>query len=372
MIGNPPYVQIQNFSGQPIQKDWEKQNYQTFAKTGDIYCLFYEKGYRLLRKQGVLAFITSNKWMRAGYGEKLRQFFLDNTSIERLIDFGDSPIFSEATTYTNILLFEKGKTTGTSKAWDMSTAYRKATSLARMLEENPAGAALFNEESFVIASTEMAAIKERIEKIGSPLKSWDIAIYRGTLTGFNEAFIIDGKRKDELIAADPKNAEIIKPILRGRDIKRYRVDFADLWLINTHNGHGKTPPINVKNFPAIKARLDQYLPELSKRQDKGVTSYNLRNCAYLEEFEKEKIVWLEMSPRPNFAYSDSEVFVLNTAHVLTGKHLKLLLAILNSEIMDCYFPMVSTDVRGKTRALHQAVHGTYAYHSIPERLCLLP
>ncbi|RLJ16095.1 restriction endonuclease [bacterium endosymbiont of Escarpia laminata] len=349
VIGNPPYVQIQKFSGQQIQKEWEEQNYETFAKTGDVYCLFYEKGHRILCNQGILTFITSNKWMRAGYGRKLRQFFLNQTSIDQLLDFGDSQIFSEATTYTNVLLFEKTKKEHTPKAWDLSSAYREAASLVRMLDENPSGAALFNEEGFVIAPAEMAAIKKQIEKVGTPLKDWDIAINYGIKTGFNEAFTIDGKKKDELIAQDPKSAEIINPILRGRDIKRYRIDFADLWLINTHNGYGKTPPIDVTNYPTIKTYLDQFLPKLTKRKDKGVTPYNLRNCAYLEKFEKEKIFWLEMSPIPNFAFSAEEVFILNTSYILTGEKLKWVLAILNSSVLDCYFPLISTDVRGKTR-----------------------
>lgn len=349
VIGNPPYVQIQKFSGQKVQKEWEKQKYETFTKTGDIYCLFYEKGHRILRKQGVLAFITSNKWMRAAYGEKLRRFFLNQTTIEQLIDFGDSPIFSEATTYTNILLFEKAPSLQEPKVWDISSAYREAISLSQMLDENHRGVALFSQESFVIASAEMAKIKKRIEKVGTPLKEWDIAIYRGILTGFNEAFIINGKKKDELITKDPKSAEIIKPIVRGRDIKRYNVDFADLWLINTHNGYGNILPIDVHDYLTIKTHLDQYWDKLRVRQDKGITPYNLRNCAYVKDFEKDKIVWLEMSPRPNFAYSDTPLFVLNTSYILTGKNLKWLLAVLNSEIMDFYFPLISTDVRGKTR-----------------------
>jgi very-short-patch-repair endonuclease/type I restriction-modification system DNA methylase subunit len=362
VIGNPPYVQIQNFSGQQVQKDWEAQKYESFAKTGDIYCLFYEKGYRLLKDKGALAFITSNKWMRAAYGEKLRRFFLSKVEIEQLIDFGDSPIFSEATTYTNILLFEKGKQANSPIAWDLSSAYRKATSLERMLDENPAGAALFNEESFVIASAEMAAIKQRIEQVGTPLKEWDIAIYRGILTGFNEAFIIDGQKKDELIAADPKSAEIIKPILRGRDIKRYRVDFADLWLIATFPALN----LNIDDYPAVRDYLKSFGRKLHQTgevigKDENGTLLKSRKktgnkwfetqdqISYFKEFSKAKIVWLEMSPKPNFAYSINEDFVLNTSYILTGNNLKWLLAILNSEIMDCYFPMVATDVRGKTR-----------------------
>lgn len=362
VIGNPPYVQIQKYSGQQIQKDWGKQNYEAFTKMGDMYCLFYEKGYRILRDQGILTFITSNKWMRAGYGKKLRQFFLNQTSIDQLLDFGDSPIFSEATTYTNVLLFEKTKVRCTPRVWDLSSAYRNATSLERMLEENPSGVALFNEEGFVIASVEMAAIKEQVEKVGTPLKDWDVAINYGIKTGFNESFIIDDKTRDELIAQDRKSTEIIMPILRGRDIKRYRMDFADLWLIATF------PALNldISEYPAVHDYLKTFGRKLNQtgeiigKDDNGNLVKSRKKTgnkwfetqdqiSYYKEFEKEKIVWLEMSPRPNFAFSSKEIFVLNTSYILTGERLKWILAIVNSSVLDCYFPLVSTDVRGKTR-----------------------
>jgi hypothetical protein len=139
-------------------------------------------------------------------------------------------------------------------------------------------------DSWVILSEIEQRIKEKIEKVGTPLKEWDINIYRGVLTGCNEAFIIDGKKKEELIRQDKKSAEIIRPILRGRDIKRYGYHFADLWLINTHNGFKEKgiKPVNINKYPAIKKHLDKYYPELEKRQDKGDTPYNLRNCAYMD------------------------------------------------------------------------------------------
>lgn len=362
VIGNPPYVQIQSFSGQAVQNDWERQKYETFAKTGDMYCLFYEKGYRLLRKHGVLAFITSNKWMRAAYGEKLRQFFLDKVSIDRLIDFGDSPIFSEATTYTNILLFKKSRIRHDLKTWDLSTAYRKVTSLPSMLEENEAGTPLFTFDGYVIVSPEMALIKQRIEAVGTPLKDWNINIYRGILTGFNEAFIIDEKKRAELIAADPRSAEIIKPVLRGRDIKRYRIDYADLWLIATFPALN----INIDDYPAVCEYLKSFGAKLNQtgevvgrnengeiiksRKQTGNKWFETQDqIAYYGEFSKEKIVWLEMSPEPNFAFIKNEIYILNTSYILTGKHLKWLLPILDSELLNGYFPMITTDVRGKTR-----------------------
>ena len=367
VIGNPPYVQIQRFSGQQIQKDWEKQKYATFAKTGDIYGLFYERGYRLLRDHGVLAFITSNKWMRAGYGQKLRRFFLNGTAISRLIDFGDSQIFSDATTYTNIMLLEKAMKKKEPKVWDLSPVYRKATSLVLMLHENPAGTALFSDIAFVIVKPELALIKKQIENMGTPLKEWNVGIYYGIKTGLNNAFIVDKKKKEELIAQDPKSIKIVKPILRGRDIKRYKTDFADLWLIfipwhfplhdnpSIKGSSSKAEELFMTTYPTIYAHMLGFREALSKRNrsETGIRYewYALQRCAasYYEEFWKEKIVWLEMSPKPNFAYCSDEVFVLNTSYILTGEHLKWLLAIINSELMDCYFAMIATDVRGKTR-----------------------
>jgi hypothetical protein len=350
VIGNPPYVQIQAFSGQQIQKDLEAQKYETFSKTGDLYCLFYERGQRILKDQAVLCFITSNKWMRAKYGEKTRQFLAEKATIRQLIDFGDSPIFSEATTYTNILLFEKSKRDAELQVWDMANCYQKQTSLLSILEQQGEGSASFDSSSYIVVSAEMALIKKRIEEVGTPLKDWKVSINYGIKTGFNEAFIINGKKKEELIAADPKSAEIIKPILRGRDIKRYRAEFADLWLINSHNGYGNIAPISIENYPSIKAHLDQYQTQLTKRQDKGVTPYNLRNCAYLPEFEKEKIVFAEIVYDSAFCFDCSGVHPEATTFVLTGESPEFLTALLNSRLLTFAFKSfyAGGDLRGDT------------------------
>ena len=158
-------------------------------------------------------------------------------------------------------------------------------------------------------------------------------IYRGVLTGYNMAFIIDDKIRSTLIAQDPKSAEIIKPVLRGRDIQRYQAQWAELWLIDTHNGYGDVPPINIDDYPAIKDHLNGYYERLALRQDKGRTPYNLRNCAYHAQFMKEKLFWMHMSPRGRFAYSDSEIYCNQKAFFLTGHSLKYLCAILNSTLV---------------------------------------
>jgi len=149
--------------------------------------------------------------------------------------------------------------------------------------------AFTGDASWTILSALAQSIRHKMRLIGVPLKEWDVSINRGILTGFNEAFIISAEKKDELIKADPKSAEIIRPILRGKDIKRYSSKFANLWLINTHNGikDQHVLPINVNHYPAIKKYLDQYYDKLAKRSDKGITPYNLRNCVYMNVFIRQ-------------------------------------------------------------------------------------
>ena len=176
-------------------------------------------------------------------------------------------------------------------------------------------------------------IKAKIEAIGTPLKEWDIQINYGIKTGFNDAFIINGEKRAELIAQDPKSAEIIRPILRGRDIKRYGYDFADLYLINTHNGVKEKgiKRIHIEDYPAVKAHLDLYYPQLEKRADQGDTPYNLRNCAYIEDFFKHKIIWKIIGNEIAFSIEKEGLMVNNACYLLTGEHLEYIVAFLNSK-----------------------------------------
>ncbi|MFQ5687741.1 MAG: Eco57I restriction-modification methylase domain-containing protein, partial [Candidatus Scalindua sp.] len=353
VIGNPPYVQIQKFSGKKEQKDWENEEYITYAKTGDIYCLFYEKGNMLLRDGGVLTYITSNKWMRANYGKATRNYFAQNTNPLKLIDFAGFKVFESATVDTNIFIFTKAENRNNTQACSIDKDFKVNTDISEYFEKNAIVLDKLGEESWIISSKDEYTIKRRIEEIGTPLKDWNISIYRGILTGFNEAFIISGSKKDELIAADPKNAEIIKPVLRGRDIKRYRVEFADLWLINTHNGYTEganlcVRPIDINDFPAIKKHLDNYWSKLEIRQDKGVTPYNLRNCAYLQEFEKEKIVYPDIASKLSFSLDKHGIFMNNTCYFLNFReNNNYALSILNSNLMDWYFRGVSAQLSDK-------------------------
>ena len=155
----------------------------------------------------------------------------------------------------------------------------------------------------------------------------------GIKTGYNKAFIIDNQTKEALVATDPRSTEVLKPVLRGRDIRRYQADWAGQWLIDTHNGYEDVPPIKVDEYPAIKDHLDNFHARLERRHDKGITPYNLRNCAYHEEFVKEKLFWIDLTEEGRFAYDDGEVFCVNSAYMMTGDSIKYLCAVLNSAIV---------------------------------------
>jgi hypothetical protein len=342
-IGNPPYIQIQSFSGQPIQTRWESQKYDSYAKTGDVYCLFYERGFGILSANGTLSYITSNQWMRTNYGKKLRQFFATKTVPHTLIDFGDHQVFESATVNTNIIVIGKqvvGETAKALHAVRIEEDFKADIDISGYVSAKGIPMSDLSSDSWVVSSGPDFLIRKRIEKIGIPLKNWDVSINRGLLTGRDEAFIIPQSKRDELIAEDPKSAEIIKPLLRGRDIKRYKTEYADLWLINSHNGYGNVPPVNVPNdYPAIWKHLQKVNSEsngaVERRQDQGRHWSNLRNCAYVPNFDKEKICWGNLAVSAQFALVEAGMYVSAPSPLITPAS-KYMLSVLNSTLGDYY------------------------------------
>ena len=285
IIGNPPYVQLQKNGGM-LGRLYKDAGFETFVRTGDVYCLFYEHGIQLLTTDGHLCYITSNKWMRAGYGKGIRQYLVQNIHPQKLLDLG--PNIFDATVDTNILLCaQKSAKKTPSIACTVEDKWkRNITSLATYVKKNsvdfplpPSG------EPWVIMNAIERQIKAKIEHVGVPLKNWNASFRYGIKTGYNTAFLIDGRTKEALIKANLKSVEIIKPVLRGKDLKRYRADSSELWLIDTHNGYKNVPAIDVNNYPVVKKHLDRFYPQLKKRQDKGNTLYNLRSCAYYKELK---------------------------------------------------------------------------------------
>ena len=357
VIGNPPYVQLQNDEGK-LRKMYENCGYETFASTGDIYCLFYERGHQLLKDGAHLCYITSNKWMRAGYGEKTRKFFATKTNPMLLIDFGGVKVFKSATVDTNILLIAKETNSHITKCAVVNKQVKESiNNLSVFVEQNCTECDFAGADSWVILSPIEQSIKKKIEAIGKPLKDWDINIYRGVLTGFNEAFIISTDKRNEILdncLSDDerkRTEELIRPILRGRDIKRYSYDWANLWLINSHNGvKGRIPRINIEEYPAVKAHLDQYWTKIKNRADKGDTPYNLRNCAYLEDFAQPKLVYNDIAQELSFALAEDGIFLNNTAYFIGSENIDLLQyfqKILNSKLMDWYYRTISVQLGEK-------------------------
>ena len=209
------------------------------------------------------------------------------------------------------------------------------------------------EESWVILSPIEASIKRKIEAVGTPLSEWDIHIYRGVLTGCNEAFIIPTARRDEILAAcrdedeRRRTAELIRPILRGRDIKRYGYEWAELWIIGTHNGvRGKFPRIDIEEYPAVKAHLDQYWDKIAVRDDQGATPYNLRNCAYWDLFFQQKICWKAVGRKLAFALVDSGIFLTApSSFISAGKYNSYILDFLCSSV-GTYYIYKNSDTTG--------------------------
>ncbi|OOP96479.1 class I SAM-dependent DNA methyltransferase [Helicobacter pylori] len=355
IIGNPPYIRQEQIKD--LKPLLQKQYHDFYNSTADIYTYFFALSYHLLKEKGFSAFITSNKYARAKYGAKLREWLLKKTTLVSYMELNALKVFESAAVDTSIIHFIKQtppkesdfkyyEPTPNDKDDLKSTPYL-------LMRQNA-----LSTESFIFANATLLDLRDKMESVGTPLKDWDIQIYRGILTGANEAFIIPTEKRDEILkncddaqkdergmSERERTKELIKPILRGKDIKKYSYEWADLWVINTHNGYtsafkSKIPPIDIEKYPATKAHLDSYWDTIATRCDQGDTPYHLRNCAYLEDFEKEKIVYpCIMAKEPCFVYEEKGFYAPAPANIITGDktEIKYLTALLNSKCI--YFAM---------------------------------
>ncbi len=348
IIGNPPYIRQEQIKD--LKPLLEKQYQDFYNSTADIYTYFFALSFHLLKEKGFSAFITSNKYARAKYGAKLREWLLKKTTLVSYMELNALKVFESAAVDTSIMNFIKQTPPKESvfKYYEPTPDDKDDLKSARSL---PMKQNALSTESFIFASASFLDLRDKIESVGTPLKDWDIQIYRGILTGANEAFIIPTEKRDEILNAcktqeERKRTEkLIKPILRGKDIKRYSYEWAHLWVINTHNGYtsslkSKIPPIDIEKYPALKTHLDAHLDTIATRSDQGDTPYHLRNCAYLEDFEKEKIVYpCIMAKEPCFVYEEKGFYAPAPANIITGDkiEIKYITALLNSKCI--YFAM---------------------------------
>ncbi|MGI6423088.1 MAG: Eco57I restriction-modification methylase domain-containing protein [Candidatus Dojkabacteria bacterium] len=347
VIGNPPYIQLQKDKGS-LAKLFKNVGFETFESGGDIYVLFYEKGINVLRQNGVLCFITSNKWMKTKYGEKLREFFIKfNPKI--LIDLGPH-VFDTAEVDTNILIIKKESNKGLLEGLLLKEV--QGDDIHRLLKNEKIVLQNLSSAPWFISSKLGYELKNKIDNVGIPLRSWEVSTFRGILTGYNKAFIINAVKRDEILSDCQSEKEriltkeIIKPVLGGSSLSQFAHKPIDQWIINTHNGYTTQEgeyiePIDIKDFPAIRNWLDEHKKEVYKRGDKGKTPYNLRNCAYLEEFNKNKVVWLNLNRKWKFSFVKPGIYCEASLNFLSSeKYAKVLTGILSSNVILWYFKQI--------------------------------
>ena len=350
VIGNPPYVRQEEIKAlKPLLKD--AYHYECYTGTADLFVYFYERSVKLLKPQGVLSFITSNKWYRAKYGEALRLFMATQTHLNSIIDFGDAAVFTAIAYPTIVIATRREKPLNPPPASDTVQALNWS-------QEAPVDSfpAVFAAQSFCIPQAELKKtgwqlepprqrqLLARIRAAGKPLGDYvNGRFYRGILTGLNEAFVIDGATRARLIAEDPQSAAIIKPYLRGRDVKRWRVEPQDLWLIKIESSENVSHPWSGKSaaeaekgfakyYPAIHAYFQNYRQSMIDRSDQGHYFWELRSCAYWQEFEQPKIIVPAIAEVPSFAPDFGRHYSNNKSTIFLPPRLTFSLGVLNSSV----------------------------------------
>lgn len=351
VIGNPPYVQLQKMG--PETNALQAAGFKTFERTGDIYCLFYEHGLNILKQGGILSYITSNTWMRTRFGKSVRGYFVAHSNPVSLLNFEDTQIFPSATVEVNILLIKKEKWNQILDAVAIKDDFKINTPIHFYFEKHKIKLSNLSGESWIIVSSKDNDIKNKILSNGVKLKDWDLEFYRGFLTGFNDAFFIDETVRNQLIHEDPKSVNYIKPLIRGRELKKYGYTSNKKYVIFTRRGF----PIN--EYSAIRNHLEKFRKQLEPRPSnwnqkengkwpgRKPGSYNWYdfqdNIAYYEIFEKEKLMWLAISDKPAFAFDQSNNYVTAPAYILRNeRYNKYLMVVLNSKVMEWYLDKISS------------------------------
>jgi hypothetical protein len=347
-------------------KDALKDDYFCYTGVADLYVYFYEKAFDLLAPGGVLCFISSNKYFRAGYGERLRHFLAVNGEVHLLIDFGDEPVFTSIA-YPSIILVRKTQETRNKnelpsvpkdlKKWQGLEAQVRTLSWepGPSIEEFPE---ILSQRGFTLSQQELKPdgwrlesplklrLLEKLRRAGTPLGEYvNGRFYYGIKTGLNEAFVIDRATRDRLIAEHKSSAEVLKPFLRGRDVKRWRVEPQDLWLIFTRRG------IDIKKYPAVH----EYLKPFKKRLMPGVPGgrkpgsyewYEIQdNIAYWQEFEQPKVLYPDIYEHQSFAWDEQGFYAANTCYFIPTEE-KWLTALLNSGSVEWFYSQISNKIRG--------------------------
>ena len=364
VIGNPPYVRQEAIKD---QKAALKPHYpHSYSGTADLYVYFYERSFQLLNPHGCLSFITSNKWFRAKYGADLRQYMATHTRLRQIIDFGDEAVFDALAYPTIVIATKRDKPVALSEAnnevlalnWDGGNEAFRVSDFPDV----------FAAERFAVPQSGLKPggwqleppvkrrLLERLRKAGQPLGEYCKGrFYYGIKTGLNEAFVITREQRDALVAQDPQSAEIIKPFLRGRDVKRWNVESQDLWLIFTRRG------VDINDYPAIKKHLTPFKAQLKPKPDNWDDRkdgawpgrkagpyqwFNIQdNIAYWQEFETPKIVYPDIYLHQSFAWDTKQHYLANTCYFIPTTE-RWLTSLLNSSAVEWFYEQIAARIQG--------------------------
>ena len=367
VTGNPPYRQIQKYSKEQ-KKHWVEQNYQTYSATADIYCLFYEKGVDLLKDGGHLCYISSNKWMRANYGEKLRKFLGTDCAVQEILDFEGTQIFSSVTVDTNVVRLAKTGSKASARSILVPQDYDVQLDLAEFVKEKVANFKIPKDslESWVVLPPERQEIKTRVEQQGEALERWDISINYGIKTGLNDAFYIATDRREAMVSEDPACKDFLVPLLRGRFVKQYGNDWDGTWMIATFPSlqiqEKEIPKPILRHLSTYRKKLDPKPKDLDEsgwtgRKPGSYKWYETQDSiSYKNEFLKPKIIYPNMTKYLPFYYDvDDHYFVNDKAFIITGQgeNLPYLAAFFNSSLFKYCFKDNFPALLGGTRELRK-------------------
>lgn len=345
IIANPPYVRQEGIKeSKPMLL---KAFPDFYCGTADLYTYFYKRGVELLKPEGHLCFIAPNKFMRAGYGKNTRELLAQKATLKVVIDFCDLPIF-DATTYPSILLVTKKQPHNEETA--LAATFTDGGQLERI--EETLGAVGFpmplrslRKEGWTLERPEVLRLMEKLRAAGTPLGEYvNGKFYRGILTGLNEAFVIDEATRKHLIAEDPKSEELIKPWLRGRDIKKWKAQWVKLYVIYVP-WH-----FEIQEYRAILNHLKRFKNQLENRNPAERDRYEWfalqrYGAEYHECFAQTKIIYPDIAQAPKFAWDETQSFLGNTSYMIPTEE-KWLLGPLNSKVIFWFYNHISSTIRG--------------------------
>ncbi len=346
VVGNPPYVRQEWISP---YKPYLQREFKSFHGSADLYVYFYELGMRVLRPGGRLSFVVTNKWLKAAYGEPLRRFFAENVWVESVVDFGHAKqIFEDADVFPSIIVAQKpheGPAPVTARVCAIPREQLRINDLSAQIAEEGFDVERdrLTAEAWSLEPKAVVALLAKLQRHGTPLAEYaSVKPYRGILTGFNEAFLIDTPTRNALVASDPACAQIIRPYIRGQDLKRWHPDWAGLWMIilKSSGDHAwpwstageRAEDVFQATYPSLYARMKPMQAALTKRQDKGRYWWELRSCAYWQDFEKPKIVYQEIQFHSWYAFDSGAHYGNNKTFFIPVADLHLL-SVLNSPLL---------------------------------------